>query len=114
MLQLNERAQKFAEHLAQLGSLEHGEPEFSGNKEHVGENLAGGADAAKSVDMWYSEVDQYTPGSGFSMGTGHFTQASSIAKEFNIHFPIPWIDLIKFYLPACMEGHQEGRFRKGH
>ena len=79
-LQLNERAQKFAEHLAQLGSLEHGEPEFSGNKEHVGENLAGGADAAKSVDMWYSEVDQYTPGSGFSMGTGHFTQASSIAK----------------------------------
>ena len=57
--------------------MEHGEPEFSGNSGHVGENLAGGAGAADSVDMWYSEVDKYTPGSGFSMGTGHFTQVST-------------------------------------
>ena len=78
--QLNERAQKFAEHLAVLGKLEHGEPKFSGNTGHVGENLAAGAGAGKSVDMWYSEVDKYTPGSGFSMGTGHFTQVSSINR----------------------------------
>ena len=63
--------------------MEHGEPEFSGKEGHVGENLAAGAGAGASVDMWYSEVDKYTPGSGFSMGTGHFTQVSPTTQCSN-------------------------------
>ena len=42
----------------------------------MGENLAWGPgqDFAGIVAMWYNEVAQYVPGSGFSMATGHFTQ----------------------------------------
>ena len=40
-----------------------------------GENMAWGhADFASAVKAWYDEVQQYVPGSGFSSGTGHFTQ----------------------------------------
>ncbi|CEM19259.1 unnamed protein product [Vitrella brassicaformis CCMP3155] len=40
----------------------------------AGENLAlGHEDALKATQAWYDEVEQWTPGSGFSSGTGHFT-----------------------------------------
>ena len=57
--------------------MEHGEQKFSGKSGSVGENLAAGAGAGASVDMWYKEVDNYKEDSGFSMDTGHFTQVSS-------------------------------------
>jgi hypothetical protein len=40
-----------------------------------GENMAWGhQDFASAVKNWYDEVQLYVPGSGFSSGTGHFTQ----------------------------------------
>lgn len=40
-----------------------------------GENLAFGySDVVAAVTAWYDEKDQYSSGTGFSMGTGHFTQ----------------------------------------
>ena len=57
--------------------MEHGEPKFSGNSAHVGENLAAGAGAGASVDMWYEEVENYKKNPGGPEGAGHFTQVSS-------------------------------------
>ncbi|EPS43019.1 hypothetical protein H072_2995 [Dactylellina haptotyla CBS 200.50] len=40
-----------------------------------GENLAFGyGDVVSAVTAWYDEKNQYSDGTGFSMGTGHFTQ----------------------------------------
>lgn len=66
-------AQRWANHLAKIGRLEHSrEKEF-------GQNLAffsgGPLTAQKTVEMWYDEISQYhfnRP--GFSSSTGHFTQ----------------------------------------
>ena len=66
-------AQKWAEHLAEMGKLEHSlEREF-------GQNLAfysdGTLTAEKTVEMWYEEISKYhfnRP--GFSSSTGNFTQ----------------------------------------
>ena len=73
---LNARAQHFAQHLARLGTFQHGVGQFDG-RGRVGENLAAGSplSGAGAVDMWYREVGAYerSPG-GFSMDTAHFTQ----------------------------------------
>ena len=77
-LQLNKRAQNFADHLAKINLLKHGADKLDG-KGPVGENLASGSlTATKAVDLWYNEVDIYkmNPG-GFHMNTGHFTQVSA-------------------------------------
>ena len=46
------------------------------NQNTYGENLAAGTNLtpAQAVDMWASERSSYTYGSGYSPGTGHYTQ----------------------------------------
>ena len=82
------RAQKFAEHLASLGKLKHGEDKLSG-KHRVGENLYGGMGdshsyTVASVDAWYSEVEEYRRHEGDNnrnTSAGHFTQVRLIYLE---------------------------------
>lgn len=66
-------AQKWANHLASIGKLEHG------NHSGMGQNLAyksGAEFSAQGVaDIWYNEVQNYNYSNpGFAMDTGHFTQ----------------------------------------
>ena len=67
------KAQAWARHLAQSGTLEHG------NHVGLGQNLAYkmGADLSgeETANMWYQEISQYNFNQpGFKSGTGHFTQ----------------------------------------
>ncbi len=39
--------------------------------------------ATDATTAWYNEVSQYTYGSGFSMGTGHFTQVTIYGSMVN-------------------------------
>ncbi|XP_071801939.1 uncharacterized protein [Asterias amurensis] len=72
--ELCKHAQKWADHLASIGKLEH-----SSNQE-FGENVAmvsGYKDYSgqQVTDQWYSEVQKYNFSSpGFRSGTGHFSQ----------------------------------------
>ena len=80
------RAQKYAEHLASLGRLRHGEHEWSGG-ERLGENLYGGMGdshsyTVASVDAWYSEVEEYRKHEGDvtrNTSAGHFTQVEKLS-----------------------------------
>lgn len=76
---LNEMAQKWAEHLATIRTLQHSSCKL--NDKFVGENIAykwmsdGGEFTGQEVtDNWYSEIDKYDYSVGRSQGTGHFTQ----------------------------------------
>ena len=67
------QAQKWANHLARTGKLEHG------GHDGMGQNLAykSGAEftAQEVADIWYNEVQSYNFSSpGFASNTGHFTQ----------------------------------------
>lgn len=67
------KAQDWAQHLANIGSLQHG------NHEDMGQNLAYKAGAEltgeEAVDIWYKEIAQYDFSQpGFKSNTGHFTQ----------------------------------------
>jgi len=67
------KARTWAAHLADSGTLQHGE------HDGLGQNLAYkmGAELTgeETANMWYREVDQYDfSRPGFSSGTGHFTQ----------------------------------------
>lgn len=67
------RALEWANHLAESGTLQHG------NHEGMGQNVAykmGQEFTAEEVaDMWYQEISYYDYNRpGFSSNTGHFTQ----------------------------------------
>lgn len=74
--EINEVAQKYAEHLGKTNKFEHSKG--SG----FGENLAGCTckegefpEGSYITDMWYDEIKDYDfDNPGFSMNTGHFTQ----------------------------------------
>lgn len=70
--ELSEGAQKWADHIASLGKLQHT------SEKGVGENLAwssGGTTAQSACDMWYNEITDYDFNNpGFTGSTGHFTQ----------------------------------------
>ena len=71
-------AQRWADHLASTGRLEHG-PNDELKQRNLGQNLAfvsGGNVTAKRIsDMWYDELKDYDFGKpGFASNTGHFTQ----------------------------------------
>lgn len=71
-------AQRWADHLASTGRLEHG-PNDELKQRDLGQNLAfisGGTLTAKKVaDMWYDEIKSYDFNNpGFATNTGHFTQ----------------------------------------
>uniref|UniRef100_A0A673BRL9 Im:7150988 n=1 Tax=Sphaeramia orbicularis TaxID=375764 RepID=A0A673BRL9_9TELE len=63
--ELNAAAQKWADHMLQISTLQH-----SDTKD--GENVFS---MSKAVDSWYSEIKDYSwSNPGFSGNTGHFTQ----------------------------------------
>ncbi len=67
------KAQDWANHLASVGRLEHG------NHDGLGQNLAfysgGTLTPQHATDMWYNEIKQYNFNQGgFASNTGHFTQ----------------------------------------
>lgn len=67
------KARAWARHLAQTGTLEHG------NHEGLGQNLAYkmGAELSgeEASNIWYQEISEYDFNRpGFRSGTGHFTQ----------------------------------------
>lgn len=71
-------AQRWANHLASTGRIEHG-PMDELKQKSLGQNLAffsGGTFTAKRTsDLWYDEIKDYNFGKpGFSTNTGHFTQ----------------------------------------
>jgi len=70
--ELNEGAQKWAEHLAQIRTLQHT------SDKSVGENLAWCSTSMSpqaAADNWYNEIKDYNfSNPGFTSGTGHFTQ----------------------------------------
>lgn len=77
---LNVLAQKWADHLASIGGLQHSGDKYKGDQ--LGENVAyrmssSGADYTGQAvtDQWYSEIAKYNfKSSGSQSGTGHFTQ----------------------------------------
>ncbi|XP_063966192.1 uncharacterized protein LOC129278036 [Lytechinus pictus] len=84
---LNDHAQRWAEHLARSGTFSH-----SNNRE-LGENIAMHYSSASTelsgqdaTDQWYQESSKYDFGSpGFRQGTGHFSQVVwKSSKEFGI------------------------------
>ena len=79
---LNSTAQRWAEHLAATGQLQHSP---SSERNGAGENLyasyttassiPGNELAEQAVTSWYDEVSDYNYSNpGFSANTGHFTQ----------------------------------------
>ncbi|KAI8518667.1 positive regulation of epithelial to mesenchymal transition [Branchiostoma belcheri] len=76
---LTEHAQKWAEHLASLGQLQHSHGSGYGENIAVTYGPNGGADvpARYFVEQWYSEVERYDFGDtsgNYHPGTGHFSQ----------------------------------------
>ena len=71
-------AQRWADHLASTGRLEHG-PSDELKQRNLGQNLffySGGTPSAKqAANTWYEEIKSYNYAQpGFSTNTGHFTQ----------------------------------------
>lgn len=67
------KAQQWANHLASIGRMQHG------NHEGMGQNIAYMSGATltpeHACEMWYNEINQYNFNRpGFSSATGHFTQ----------------------------------------
>ncbi|XP_003726109.2 uncharacterized protein LOC100892542 [Strongylocentrotus purpuratus] len=84
---LNDHAQRWAEHLSQSGKFSH-----SNNRE-LGENIGMHYSSASTefsgqdaTDLWYQESSKYDFSSpGFRQGTGHFSQIVwKSSKEFGI------------------------------
>ncbi|XP_042277182.1 uncharacterized protein glipr2 [Thunnus maccoyii] len=78
--ELNAAAQKWADHLLQIGSMKHRKTEDSKMKD--GENISEMSSSAplkltgkKTVESWYNEIKDYNwSRPGYSGNTGHFTQ----------------------------------------
>merc|ERR1719264_1701649 len=78
---LNEKAQAWADHLAETNSFTHDYDNTYLNEEYIGENIAmmsGGKDGAiDATRMWYCEVDDYKKKPNVwssNPAIGHFTQ----------------------------------------
>lgn len=76
---LQEYAQKWAEHMAQKGSLSHSDCTLNGGR--LGENVAFTGSSRPTdyagkdfTDSWYSEIKDHNFGKDHQPGTGHFTQ----------------------------------------
>ncbi|XP_012946763.1 Golgi-associated plant pathogenesis-related protein 1 [Aplysia californica] len=76
---LNDYAQKWADHLVKTGSFQHSDVTLKGTR--LGENIANkwsssGADytGEEATEQWYSEIRQHNFNSESNSGTGHFTQ----------------------------------------
>ncbi|XP_067431491.1 GLI pathogenesis-related 2 [Thunnus thynnus] len=78
--ELNAAAQKWADHLLQIGSMKHSKTEDSEMKD--GENISQMSSSAplkltgkEAVESWYNEIKDYNwSRPGYSGSTGHFTQ----------------------------------------
>ena len=75
--ELNQIAQKYADHLAKIKKMEHSNSVYKG--EDLGENLyfcSGNEIEGEAMTMsWYNEISKYNYDEpGFVSGTGHFTQ----------------------------------------
>ncbi|XP_044188093.1 uncharacterized protein glipr2, partial [Thunnus albacares] len=78
--ELNAAAQKWADHLLQIGSMKHSKTEDSEMKD--GENIFNKSSSAplkltgkEAVELWYNEIKDYNwSRPGYSGSTGHFTQ----------------------------------------
>ncbi|XP_019640510.1 PREDICTED: Golgi-associated plant pathogenesis-related protein 1-like [Branchiostoma belcheri] len=72
---LTEHAQKWADHLAKIGKLEHSEG--SGYGENVAMQWGDDVPARSFVQQWYSEVERYDfgdKGGNYQPSAGHFSQ----------------------------------------
>ncbi|CAF1664183.1 unnamed protein product, partial [Didymodactylos carnosus] len=75
--ELNNIAQKYAEHLAQTGSFEHSHTKGLGENlwEKSGTTELSDIDGVKATKDWYDEVKNYRyDHPDFALSTGHFTQ----------------------------------------
>ena len=75
--EINEIAQRYAEHLASIDIMQHSDNKLNG--EELGENLylccGMQIDGAEMTRSWYEEIEQYDFNNpGFKKETGHFTQ----------------------------------------
>ncbi|KAI4890044.1 hypothetical protein NFI96_014715, partial [Prochilodus magdalenae] len=68
-------AQKWADHLLSIKTLEHSETDDGENVYYSWSSCAKGLTGAEAVESWYSEIKDYDFSKpGFQSNTGHFTQ----------------------------------------
>ncbi|XP_034152939.1 uncharacterized protein LOC105021790 isoform X1 [Esox lucius] len=68
-------AQKWADHLLSLKCLEHSSTDHGENLYYASSSVPKEYNGKDAVDKWYSEIkDYHFDKSGFTPGTGHFTQ----------------------------------------